>query len=87
MSIISGLSSSPIRRLQRTWKSCVGKTEETLKELDKLMDRKLNYSMYFTKIHSVSPPCLPWLGICNYVGSNLARATIVSDHFVSFGIS
>jgi hypothetical protein len=68
VSIIKALSISPITRLRRIWEPSA---EKTLNELSKLMDREMNYSMYVATIHSVSLPCLPYLGICDYIGSNL----------------
>jgi hypothetical protein len=85
MSIITGLSSPPIRLLIQTWETSGVKT---LNQLNKHMGLEMNYSMYFIKIHSVGPPCLPCIGICDYVGSNLdfhiARLKLLNDDDPNF---
>jgi son of sevenless-like protein len=63
MSIISALNSTPIHRLKRTWEMVPSKTMQTFDELNKVMHTTMNFSVYREKIHTVSLPCLPFLGV------------------------
>jgi son of sevenless len=63
MSIISALNSTPIHRLKRTWEIVPSKTQTQFKELNDVMHSTMNFSIYREKIHTVSLPCLPFLGI------------------------
>lgn len=62
MSIISALGSSPIHRLKRTWEMVPSKTMQILDELNKIMHYTMNFKVYRERIHTVSMPCLPFLG-------------------------
>ncbi|CAI2180023.1 2452_t:CDS:2, partial [Funneliformis geosporum] len=61
--IISGLNSAPIHRLKRTWELVNSKTIQTLESLNKIMNSTKNFAEYRELIHSVNPPCVPFLGV------------------------
>ncbi|OUM62570.1 hypothetical protein PIROE2DRAFT_44156 [Piromyces sp. E2] len=63
MSILAGFNSAPIHRLRRTWDLLSSKNLSTLESLKKIMDRNKNFSTYREQLHSVNPPCVPYLGI------------------------
>jgi len=63
MSILAGFNSAPIHRLRRTWDLLSSKVLGILDQLKKLMDRNKNFSNYREQLHSVNPPCVPYLGI------------------------
>ncbi|ORX38133.1 ras GEF [Piromyces finnis] len=63
MSILAGFSSAPIHRLRRTWDFLSNKNIATLDSLNKTMDRNKNFSTYREQLHSVNPPCVPFLGV------------------------
>ncbi|ORX36539.1 ras GEF, partial [Piromyces finnis] len=59
----AGFSSAPIHRLRRTWDFLSNKNIATLDSLNKTMDRNKNFSTYREQLHSVNPPCVPFLGV------------------------
>jgi len=63
MSILAGFNSAPIHRLRRTWDLLSSKNLAILDSLKKIMDRSKNFSSYREQLHSVNPPCVPYLGI------------------------
>ena len=63
MSILAGFNSAPIHRLRRTWEQLSSKNMSILESLKKIMDRNKNFSTYREQLHSVNPPCVPYLGI------------------------
>ena len=63
MSIIAGFNSAPIHRLGRTWDLLSSKVNAILEQLMRIMDRGKNFSTYREQLHSVNPPCVPYLGI------------------------
>ena len=63
MSILAGFNSAPIHRLRRTWDLLSSKANSILEQLSRIMDRGKNFSAYREQLHSVNPPCVPYLGI------------------------
>ncbi|CAG8458526.1 111_t:CDS:2 [Ambispora gerdemannii] len=61
--IISGLNSAPIHRLKRTWEMVNQRTMQTLEVLNRIMNSTKNFSDYREMLHSVNPPCVPFLGV------------------------
>ncbi|CAB4380587.1 unnamed protein product [Rhizophagus irregularis] len=61
--IISGLNSAPIHRLKRTWEMVNTKTIQTLEALNKIMNSTKNFAEYRETLHTVNPPCVPFLGV------------------------
>ncbi|KAI8815184.1 ras guanine nucleotide exchange factor domain-containing protein [Cladochytrium replicatum] len=62
MSIISGLESAHIHRLQRTWAQLTPRTVQSFDVLKNLMSSTKNFIKYREALHSVNPPCIPFLG-------------------------
>ncbi|KAG2189367.1 hypothetical protein INT44_004509 [Umbelopsis vinacea] len=63
MAILSAFDNSAIGRLRRTWDSVSARTMQTLAYIRKLMGANKNFNEYREIIHSVNPPCIPFLGI------------------------
>ncbi|EAU34260.1 predicted protein [Aspergillus terreus NIH2624] len=63
MSIISGLGTSPVYRLHRTWSQVNPRIRATLQELRTLMASEKNFALYRDTLRRTSPPCVPFLGI------------------------
>ncbi|KAG2185995.1 hypothetical protein INT43_002433 [Umbelopsis isabellina] len=63
MAILSAFDNSAIGRLKRTWDSVSARTMQTLAYIRKLMGANKNFTEYREIIHSVNPPCIPFLGI------------------------
>ncbi|CAG8644052.1 40260_t:CDS:10 [Gigaspora margarita] len=61
--IISGLNSAPIHRLKRTWEMVNARTIQTLDNLNRIMNSTKNFNDYREMLHSVNPPCVPFLGV------------------------
>ncbi|KAG0340181.1 hypothetical protein BG000_000493 [Podila horticola] len=59
----AALSLSPIHRLKRTWEIVPAKTMNTLAALGKLTSSARNWADYRVEIHSVNPPCVPFVGV------------------------
>ncbi|KAI8811714.1 ras guanine nucleotide exchange factor domain-containing protein, partial [Cladochytrium replicatum] len=62
MSIISGLESAHIHRLQRTWAQLSLRTVQSFDMLKNLMSSTKNFIKYREALHSINPPCIPFLG-------------------------
>ncbi|KAJ3041356.1 hypothetical protein HDV00_009497 [Rhizophlyctis rosea] len=62
MSILAGLNSAPIHRLKRTWDYLSQRTQQTLEALRNTMSPTRNFAIYREALHSVNPPCVPFLG-------------------------
>ncbi|KAG0055799.1 hypothetical protein BGZ83_007379 [Gryganskiella cystojenkinii] len=62
MFIVSALTSKPVTRLKKTWKS-MDKDKEILSELEKLLDPSSNMRHYRQAIAAASAPAIPFLPI------------------------
>ncbi|KAG0042697.1 hypothetical protein BGZ83_000175 [Gryganskiella cystojenkinii] len=60
---IAALSQSPIHRLKRTWEQVPQRTMNSFEELQTLMGVNKNWAEYREVLHSVNPPCVPFLGV------------------------
>lgn len=63
MSILAGFNSSPIHRLKRTWEQLSNKISLTFENLERVINPQKNYAQYRETLHSVNPPCVPFLGV------------------------
>ncbi|KAF9885929.1 cell division cycle- protein [Aspergillus nanangensis] len=63
MSIISGLGTSPVFRLHRTWSQVNPRVREALQEMRGVMSSEKNFARYRETLRRTSPPCVPFLGI------------------------
>jgi son of sevenless-like protein len=84
--ILSGLHSSPVYRLKKTWDGVNPKLKKVFSSLEKLMGGDNNYSNFRAALHSESPPCIPYLGMyltdLTFIeGSNTTFEVIVADLF------
>ncbi|ORX93040.1 ras GEF [Basidiobolus meristosporus CBS 931.73] len=61
--VLAGFNSAPIHRLRRTWELVNSKSTATLDSLKKLMSSTRNFGVYRDELHSVNPPCVPFLGL------------------------
>jgi len=60
--ITSGMTKSPVFRLNKTWEAVRGKgTFFDLQE--KITSTKGNFLSYKEQLHNCSPPCVPYLGV------------------------
>ncbi|KAI8881894.1 ras GEF [Backusella circina FSU 941] len=63
MAILSAFDNSAIGRLKKTWMMTNKNTLQILSQIRKLMGANRNFTEYREIIHSVNPPCIPFLGI------------------------
>lgn len=63
MAFIAGFNKSSITRLKHTIKELSGRTMKKLAEVEKLMSAESSFKAYRSRIHSVNPPCIPYLGV------------------------
>ncbi|GAM23342.1 hypothetical protein SAMD00019534_065170 [Acytostelium subglobosum LB1] len=65
MEILSGLQNSAVYRLSKTWEKIESKPliKNVYDELIVLMAQKNNFKDYRAALHSVHPPCIPYLGV------------------------
>ncbi|KAI9365969.1 ras guanine nucleotide exchange factor domain-containing protein [Zopfochytrium polystomum] len=64
MAVLSGISSSPILRLQKTYRLILGKKAfERYQVLEGLMSSERSFSAYRQALRVANPPCIPYLGV------------------------
>ncbi|KAI7874098.1 ras GEF [Lichtheimia hyalospora FSU 10163] len=63
MAILSAFDNSSVGRLKRTWEMVGARTNQILSQIRKLMGANRNFTEYRAIIHSINPPCIPFLGI------------------------
>ena len=61
--VISAFGTSPIDRLQRTWKEVPAKTMTVLEKMRALMHNGRNFAEYREALHKSNPPCIPFFGV------------------------
>lgn len=61
--IVSGLYSSPVHRLRKTWAHVPSLAIQQLHGLNSIMQSTKNFASYRAAMHQVSPPCIPFLGV------------------------
>ncbi|KAI8827072.1 ras guanine nucleotide exchange factor domain-containing protein [Fimicolochytrium jonesii] len=62
MSILAGLNSAPVHRLNRTRELLSARIRNMFEALRATMTPLKNFSAYRETLHSVNPPCVPFLG-------------------------
>ncbi|KAG9321967.1 hypothetical protein KVV02_002850 [Mortierella alpina] len=60
---MAALSQSPIHRLKRTWEQVPTRTMTAFMDLQALMGVAKNWAEYREELHSVNPPCVPFVGM------------------------
>jgi len=63
MEIISGLQCSSIFRLKHTWALLSKQQLKKYEDIHNLMSRERNFHLFREHLHSVDPPCIPYLGV------------------------
>lgn len=63
MAVLSAFDNSAVGRLKRTWEMVGARTNHILSNIRKLMGANRNFNQYRALIHSINPPCIPFLGI------------------------
>ncbi|RCI06127.1 hypothetical protein CU098_011230 [Rhizopus stolonifer] len=63
MAIMSAFDNSAIGRLKRTWEMVGGRTHQVVIQLRNLLKANRNFVQYRELLHSINPPCVPFVGI------------------------
>jgi hypothetical protein len=63
MAFIAGFNKAPVTRLKHTMKEVPAKSAKKLMELEKIMSAESSYKFYRAAIHTVNPPCIPYVGV------------------------
>lgn len=61
--IMAAMTSSPVRRLSKTWELVPKKYTTLIEQLDSLVTHHSNYDKYRKTLHRLDPPCVPFLGV------------------------
>ncbi|KAL6072419.1 Ras guanine nucleotide exchange factor, variant 2 [Balamuthia mandrillaris] len=66
MEVLAGLNLHPVQRLKQTWSNLSPKYQESMKNLEALMENKHNYKNYRDRLNyikEIGQPTLPYLGV------------------------
>jgi hypothetical protein len=63
MAFIAAFNKAPITRLKHTMKDLPHRSTKKLQDLERIMSAESSYKNYRAKIHTVNPPCIPYLGV------------------------
>ncbi|KAI3651224.1 hypothetical protein MP228_004705 [Amoeboaphelidium protococcarum] len=63
MAFVAGFNKAPITRLKHTIKELPMKYGKKMADLETLMTAESSYKLYRQKLHTVNPPCIPYLGV------------------------
>jgi son of sevenless-like protein len=61
--VLCGLQASGVRRLRRTWELVPAKAKSQFEDLEALMQEDKSYKAYRQNLHTLNPPCIPFIGI------------------------
>lgn len=63
MALVAGFNKSPVSRLKHTIDALRWRTAKRLKDFESLLSAESSYKAYRQQLHSVDPPCIPYLGV------------------------
>ncbi|KAF8552770.1 ras GEF [Imleria badia] len=63
MAIVTGLNSSPIHRLKRSWEQVSSRHMSQLESCEALINSYKHYNNYRSSLATVAPPCVPFVGV------------------------
>ncbi|KAI8367834.1 ras guanine nucleotide exchange factor domain-containing protein [Choanephora cucurbitarum] len=88
MAILSAFDNSAVGRLKRTWELVGARTNQTVSHIRKLMGANRNFTQYRALIHSINPPCIPFLGIylqdLTFIEDGNPNFLKTSKHLINF---
>ncbi|PRP85293.1 rasGEF domain-containing protein [Planoprotostelium fungivorum] len=61
--ILSGLNSTPIYRLKRTWAEVSPQWTQIYQDMHAILSPDKSYKSYRDRLHTLQPPCVPYLGV------------------------
>ena len=63
MAVVTGLNSSPIHRLKRSWEQVSSRHMSQLEACETLINSYKHYNSYRATLANVAPPCVPFIGM------------------------
>jgi len=63
MSVLAGINNAATYRLKYTREGLSKQSQDTLKALSELTATDQSYSVYRKALHTLDPPCIPFLGV------------------------
>ncbi|KAH0832239.1 ras GEF [Lanmaoa asiatica] len=63
MAVVTGLNSSPIHRLKRSWEQVNSRHMSQLETCETLINSYKHYNNYRSTLATVAPPCVPFVGV------------------------
>lgn len=63
MEIVTGLELCSVHRLSKTWKGLSSRKQALFRSLKELMSPADNYRAFRSNLHSLNPPCIPYIGV------------------------
>jgi RasGEF domain/RasGEF N-terminal motif len=78
MEVLAGINNSAVRRLKKTWAELPKATLDVFARIEALMSHQGNFCDYREKLHSIKPPCVP------YIGVYLTDLTFIEDGYPDF---
>ncbi|KAI8063778.1 ras guanine nucleotide exchange factor domain-containing protein [Gongronella butleri] len=88
MAILSAFDNSAVGRLKRTWELVGTRTSQVLSNIRRLMGANRNFTEYRAIIHSINPPCIPFLGIylqdLTFIEDGNSDYLKTSKHLINF---
>lgn len=63
MAFVAGFNKASVSRLKHTLEEIGAKAARKLYQLEQLMSAESSYKNYRQKLHSINPPCIPYLGV------------------------
>eukprot|EP00009_Paramoeba_aestuarina_P009755 CAMPEP_0201539976 /NCGR_PEP_ID=MMETSP0161_2-20130828/70694_1 /ASSEMBLY_ACC=CAM_ASM_000251 /TAXON_ID=180227 /ORGANISM="Neoparamoeba aestuarina, Strain SoJaBio B1-5/56/2" /LENGTH=359 /DNA_ID=CAMNT_0047947407 /DNA_START=35 /DNA_END=1115 /DNA_ORIENTATION=- len=64
MEILSGINSSPVRRMKKTFQGIGKDYTKRFHVIEELLAHAHSYRNYRKHLNSIIPPCIPYLGVC-----------------------
>mmetsp|Transcript_970 Transcript_970/g.2527 ORF Transcript_970/g.2527 Transcript_970/m.2527 type:complete len:716 (-) Transcript_970:255-2402(-) len=61
--IMSGLNNASVRRLKQTFAELSKEKKELFEKFEDVMSHHKSFSKYRTHLHTIAPPCVPYVGI------------------------
>jgi son of sevenless len=63
MEVISGINSSSVRRMKKTFESLDAEYMKKFQKYEDLLSHKFSYKVYRENLHKINPPCVPYMGV------------------------
>jgi son of sevenless-like protein len=83
LAIVSGLNSSPIRRLKRSWEQVGTRYMSQLETCETTINSYKTFNVYRHALAKVSPPCVPFVGTLSTTSAKHGRIDLQTGVFLT----